>query len=54
MSDPDIFGVRGGAKTAGGKVAGWLKNAGLFTGALLITIALGTFVKAYAGGGGAK
>ena len=54
MSDPDIFGVRGGAKTAGGKVAGWLKNAGLFTGALLITIALGTFVKAYAGGGAAK
>lgn len=53
MSDADLFGVRG-AKPPASKLATFVKNASLFLGALLITITLGAFLKAYAGGGANK
>ena len=53
MIDTDLFGVRGGKKPAS-KFAVFVKNASLFLGALLITVTLGSFLKAYAGGGGGK
>lgn len=54
MSEADLFGVRGSLKSPTSKVMGWLKNASLFFGALLITVTLGTFLKANASGGGGK
>ncbi|MDO8379271.1 RcpC/CpaB family pilus assembly protein [Phenylobacterium sp.] len=53
MSDTDLFGVRGGKKPVS-KFGAFVKNASLFLGALLITVTLGSFLKAYAGGGATK
>lgn len=54
MSQTDLFGVRGGGKKPASRLAGWVKNASLFIGALLVTITLGTMIKAYANGEGGK
>ncbi|WP_374576534.1 RcpC/CpaB family pilus assembly protein [Phenylobacterium sp.] len=53
MSETDLFGVRGGKKPTS-KLAPLIKNVSLFLGALLITITLGSFLKANAGGGDSK
>lgn len=53
MSETDLFGVRGGKKPTS-KLPPFIKNVSLFLGALLITIALGSFLKANAGGGDRK
>ncbi len=53
MSETDLFGVRGGNKPTS-KLTPLIKNVSLFLGALLITIALGSFLKANAGAGGGK